>query len=61
MLKMISLQNNYDPKITKKILSSNKKNKKSSKWYHGNKWYQHQKGAKWYSRKKKPMKMEPKK
>ena len=32
-----------------------------NKWYNGEKWYQHEKGAKWYNRKRKTMKEEPKK
>ena len=55
------LKNKFEPASAKKILSTRKRDLTPRKWYHGEKWYQHQKGAKWYSRKKKPMKMEPKK
>ena len=56
-----SLQNEFDPTVTKKILKAKKNYEATKKWYHGEKWYQHQKGAKWYQKKKKPMNTEPEK
>ena len=55
------LQKAFEPKIAKKIIGTWKNDQAKNKFYQGDKWYQKQKGAKWYLRKKKPMEKEPKK
>ena len=52
-------QNNIDPDTTNKILEAMKSEAEPPKWYHGTKWYQHEKGAKWYHLEKKPMETRP--
>ena len=46
-----------DPVTLDKIL---KEANSKEKWYHGDRQWQKQKGSKWHSRKRKPMKTEPK-
>ena len=53
-------QNNFDPDTTSAILKARKSDLKPPKFYHGDKWWQRQKGAKFYLRRKQPMEKEPK-
>ena len=58
---MIYFQSKIEAATTRKILKTKKSDAEPPKWYHGNKWYQREKGAKWYQKEKKPMKTKPEK
>ena len=48
-------QSKIEAETTSKILKAKESDAEPTKWYHGNKWYQREKGAKWYQKEKKPM------